>query len=134
MKKVNVLNRKIWMGVILLGLTASVDAAVTSIPTAVSLKGTATPMVKHYSQLHLVNKVIHDAYLNIGHAVKNKKMSAAQAASLKAQLKTVRQQEAAFIKQNKASAPTGTRIDLTISQASQLNQSLDPITQAIPTK
>ncbi len=133
MKK-TILVKNLLMGTVLLGLTTSLGAAPISTPTTNSFKGKATPTVKHYSQLHLVDKRIHDAYINIGHAVKNKKMSASQGTSLKAQMKTIRQQLAGFMKQNKASAPTGTRVDLTASQASQLNQSLDPITQSIPTK
>ena len=88
--------------------TAFVQAAPISAPT---------PIITN-PQVHQINIRLRTQWKLIQAGVKSGKIAQAQAATLKGDLKSVRQQETAFFKQN------GNHT-LTADQESQLNQSLN---------
>jgi hypothetical protein len=82
-----------------------------------------TPIVSS-PQVHQINLRLHEQWKLIQAGVKAGKITQIQAATLREDLKSVRQQETAFFKQN------GNR-SLTTDQQSQLNQALNKNSAAL---
>ena len=80
---------------------------------------------KPMSPIHLLSQKAWHQMIQIQRNVKAGKLSKAQGKSLQGQVKTVRQQESTYLKQN------GDR-ELTTSQFTELNGQLDTLSKSIP--
>lgn len=97
---------------------------VTSFSYSATTKvGTPTPS---HPNLHQINITLRSEWQQTELGEKDGKITTTQAAALKADLKSVHQQQMAFFKEN------GNH-DLTSSQLSQLNESLNQVEQTLTT-